>query len=104
MPQRQRRLDELQVIDRLLQLASHARSNDTKLRSLMADIVAPLIARGEALLIFTEYGATQDYLDAAIAAAHPHRSIELINGSMWLAEKIGARRRSLSQRKPARRD
>lgn len=82
--------DELQVIDSLLQLAGHARSNDAKIRGLITDIVAPLIARGEALLIFTEYRATQDYLVAAITAAHPDRPIELINGSMALHEKISA--------------
>ena len=83
--------EEADMIAGLLRLAEAARPHDGKLHAFLNDIVAPILARGESLLVFTEYRATQAYLQQAIAALRPGiGAVELINGSMSLEEKMAA--------------
>ena len=51
-------------------------------------VAAPLITSGKRLLVFTEYRATQTYLQDALKITFPGKEVVLINGSMNLAEKL----------------
>ena len=44
----------------------------------------------ERVIIFTEYRATQDYIQSALQERFPSHVIVLINGSMNLAAKLDA--------------
>ena len=76
-------------IVRLLDLAAVVRKEDEKVRVFLDEAVAPLIAEGEKLLVFTEYRATQTYLQQALQQRFPEAgSVLLINGSMTLTDKL----------------
>jgi superfamily II DNA/RNA helicase len=61
------------------------------LLTFLEEIVGPLINRGENLLVFTEYRATQEYLRQRLISKFPQiRGIELINGSMQLDDKMAS--------------
>lgn len=81
--------DEAAMIAALLDVAAVARAEDEKLDRFLAEVVRPLIDRGDNLLVFTEYRATQAYLADAIRKALPDVGEPgLIHGSMGLDEKI----------------
>jgi len=66
-----------------------ARKNDTKLITLISKILKPLFEKGESVLIFTEYRATQEYLAEQIEQFFPQLGkCSIINGSMTLEQKI----------------
>ena len=78
-------------IVRLLDLAAVVRKEDEKVRVFLDKAVAPLVAEGDKLLVFTEYRATQTYLQQALQQRFPEaESVLLINGSMTLKEKLTA--------------
>ena len=79
--------DEQLQIAKLLATAESVRHDDRKLRQFLNEIVDPLQKRGERLLIFTEYRATQDYLIEALEKSYPKSGVAQINGSMSLNEK-----------------
>ena len=82
---------ERDLIGDLLDAADRARASDEKLRMFLNDIVLPLVIDKKKLVIFTEYRATQTYLQEAIEHHFPQAgAVELINGSMTLDEKIDA--------------
>jgi len=81
--------NEIGEIDNLLRLADDAWDDDVKSDRFLEEIVAPLMARGENLLVFTEYKATQAWLAELIAARFPEAGpVALINGSMSLDAKM----------------
>jgi superfamily II DNA or RNA helicase len=80
---------EAEMIETLLGTAARVRIDDEKLRMFLDQIVAPLVAEGKKLLVFTEYRATQSYLQEALARHFPEAGpAVLINGSMSLDEKL----------------
>jgi hypothetical protein len=80
---------EIDLIDDLLAAADIARRDDEKLRVFLNDVVAPLIAEGLKLLIFTEYRATQVYLKEALEQRFPEcGEVVLIHGGLKLEEKL----------------
>ena len=81
--------DEINEIENALHKVKQARSNDTKLKTLLGEILTPLFEQNESVLIFTEYRATQEYLIQQIALAFPDiGDCSQINGSMSLEQKI----------------
>lgn len=81
--------DEPEMVANLVRQADALRGHDAKLTMFLDDVVAPLVICGEALLIFTEYRATQDYLAGAIIARFSEvNKVGLINGSMTSKEKM----------------
>jgi hypothetical protein len=75
----------------LLARAAVIRRGDEKLIMFLVDVIEPLIAENKKLLIFTEYRATQAYLQEALAEHFPEAGeITLINGSLTLDEKLAA--------------
>lgn len=81
--------DEAIQVDRLLRLAEPVRKDDSKLQVFMEELVRPVLDSGRKLLVFTEYRATQIYLEEALKSLLPeHGSVVLINGSMSLDEKL----------------
>jgi superfamily II DNA or RNA helicase len=81
--------DEIAQLKKLITLVKTAKSDDNKLNTFLNDIAKPLLERGERLLVFTEYRATQEYLRVKLKQEIPQLSnIELINGSMSLDEKM----------------
>lgn len=82
---------EREMIEGLLEAAKAVYKNDEKLQMLLNKVVAPLVEKGEKLLVFTEYRGTQTYLKEALEDQFPEvGEIELINGSMGLDEKLKA--------------
>lgn len=82
--------DETTHVRGVIARIRRARMADTKLTRFLEDVLAPLIARGENLLVFTEYRATQSYLAAAIARRFPSTTVAQIHGSLSLDEKTAA--------------
>ena len=83
--------DEVEQIDALLAEAAVLRQNDQKLAALLDSVVAPVVADGKKLLVFTEYRATQEYLADALRTRFAGAGrVVLINGSMKLEEKLEA--------------
>jgi hypothetical protein len=82
---------EKDLIEQLLSSAAVIRRGDEKLIMFIVHVIKPLIAENKKLLIFTEYRATQTYIQAALAEQFPEAGeISLINGSMSLDEKLEA--------------
>ena len=82
---------EREMIEGLLEAAKAVYQNDEKLQMFLNEVVAPLVEKGEKLLVFTEYRGTQTYLKEALEDQFPEvGEIELINGSMGLDEKLKA--------------
>ena len=82
---------EQEMIEGLLEAAKAVYQNDEKLQMFLSEVVAPLVEKGEKLLVFTEYRGTQTYLKKALEEQFPEvGEIELINGSMKLDEKLEA--------------
>ena len=79
---------------KILELLSHAASvkqQDEKLRIFLDDAVSSIVAKNEKLLVFTEYRATQSYLQHALERRFPDSGeVLLINGSMTLDDKLDA--------------
>ena len=80
--------NELREIDGLLRSAREATSDDLKLRKFINTIVSPVVRSGEKLLIFTEYRATQEYLDRALNQHFHGSQVALIHGGMDLQQKL----------------
>lgn len=86
--------EEAEQVTRLLALARSARSGDEKLARFLDEVARPLIARGDSLLVFTEYRATQRYLIERLWAMLPTvGEPAAIQGSMSLEDKIESVRR-----------
>ncbi len=84
-------IDEAALVDQLIVEARRVRSSDWKLQSFLTKVVDPLVKQGKKLLVFTEYRATQSYLQAAIADRYPDLPAPvLINGGMDLDAKLEA--------------
>ncbi len=82
---------ERDLIEGLLDAARQVRTNDEKLRMFLEDVVSPLLSREGKLVVFTEYRATQTYLQEALERRFPEAgAVEIINGSMKLNEKLDA--------------
>jgi superfamily II DNA or RNA helicase len=82
---------EIDFIDDLLAAAEIARRDDEKLRIFLNDVVAPLVAEGRKLLIFTEYRATQAYLKEALEQRFSDGGeVVLIHGGLTLEEKLNS--------------
>lgn len=79
--------DEASEVQAVLKLIRVARRSDAKLQTFLSEVVSPLLAQDQNLLVFTEYRATQAYLAEAIAQAHPGVQVTTIHGSMSLDEK-----------------
>ena len=67
-----------------------ARQADAKREIFVEKVLRPLMEQGESLLVFTEYRATQDYLQQAVSASFPEIAVVSINGSKSLDEKTEA--------------
>ena len=81
--------DEIVQLKNLIRLVKEAKQDDNKLATFLKEIVTPLLAREQKLLIFTEYRATQEYLKSRLQQEFPSLGgIEIINGSMSLDEKM----------------
>ena len=73
----------------LLRHTAIVKRNDEKLRVFLEEAVAPLVADGKKLLVFTEYRATQTYLQRELERRFPGADdVLLINGSMTLDAKL----------------
>jgi hypothetical protein len=84
-------VDEAEWLRRLLELAAVAHDQDEKLRTFIEEIARPNLESGRALLVFTEYRATQLYLSDALVRAFPNAlSPQLIHGSLTLEEKLAS--------------
>ena len=82
---------EREMIGQLLDAAKIVRQNDEKLRLFLNEVVKPLVADGEKLLVFTEYRGTQTYIQEAVEYCFGNANgVVLINGSMKLDEKLAA--------------
>lgn len=82
--------DELDWIDRLLTIVGPALTHDEKL-SYFERVLDDLAAKDRAVVIFTEFRATQSYLCDAIAKRYPKRPPPLlIHGGMSLDEKVAS--------------
>ncbi|MDX6749405.1 DEAD/DEAH box helicase [Geminicoccaceae bacterium 1502E] len=79
--------DEISEVHSVLALVRTAKRSDSKLRTFLHDVLAPLLTNGHNLLVFTEYRATQAYLVEAISRQFPAATIATIHGSMSLDEK-----------------
>ncbi len=79
--------DEQNQIIKLLESAQKIKQDDHKLKRFFSEIVDPLQRRGEQVLIFTEYRATQEYLVSSLMNRYPSSGVAQINGSMSLDEK-----------------
>jgi superfamily II DNA or RNA helicase len=82
--------DEEAMLRDLISTAHLARKADEKLDVFLNKVVDPLLKQKKRLLVFTEYRATQEYLQDALQARFPQERITLINGSMNLTEKMTA--------------
>jgi superfamily II DNA or RNA helicase len=81
--------NEIAEIDRLLALGDVARGADAKSERFLDEIVAPLLARNESILVFTEYRATQKWLVDRIASRFAQAgAVAQIHGSMSLDDKM----------------
>ena len=81
--------DEIDQLKGVIDLANTAMRSDTKLTTFLSKIFLPIIERGENLLIFTEYTATQTYLQQKLQPRLKNRKpIALINGSMKIDDRI----------------
>ena len=80
--------DEASEVQAVLKLIRVARHSDAKLQTFLSEVVSPLMAQDQNLLVFTEYRATQAYLAEAIAQACPGVHVTTIHGSMSLDEKM----------------
>jgi len=80
--------DEEAMLHELLAAAAKCRLADEKLRLFLEQVVDPLVAQGKKLLVFTEYRATQAYLEEAIRRRFPQHGVAMINGSMGLDTKL----------------
>lgn len=82
---------EQEMIEGLLDAARAVRRNDEKLDRFISEVAAPIMREGQKLLVFTEYRATQTYLQEALRRTFSEAGdVELINGSMTLDEKLEA--------------
>lgn len=80
---------EQRKILELLSLAASVKPQDEKLRVFLDDAVSSIVAKDDKLLIFTEYRATQTYLQRALESRFPDSGrVLLINGSMTLDDKL----------------
>ena len=80
---------EIEELQNALAMVQAARGNDTKLNTLISEILGPLFEQGQSVLIFTEYRATQEYLAEQIGYHFPDLgACSYINGSMSLEQKI----------------
>lgn len=80
---------EIEELQNALAMVRAARGNDTKLNTLISEILGPLFEQGQSVLIFTEYRATQEYLAEQIGYHFPDLgACSYINGSMNLEQKI----------------
>ena len=80
---------EEQQIERLLASAREVRPHDEKLTLFLTGVAGPVFDGGKKLLVFTEYRATQSYLQEALRTRFPTAGeILAINGSMTLTEKL----------------
>lgn len=82
--------DEERMLRNLIAVARMARLSDEKLTIFLDNVVTPLLDQGKRLLVFTEYRATQEYLQTALQGRFPSHKIVLINGSMDLSAKLNA--------------
>ncbi len=89
--------DEMDQVQAVLDLIRKAFPHDSKVDTFVHDVLIPLLDKGENLLVFTEYRATQSYLLSKIAEARPGLVAVQINGSMSLDEK-GASVRDFNNR------
>ena len=80
--------NELREIDGLLSAARVASLDDLKLRQFVDTIARPVVRKGEKLLVFTEYRATQEYLRQALTRHFPNSDVALIHGGMDLQQKL----------------
>ena len=82
--------DEESMLRNLISAAGPVRQADEKLEMFLNDVVKPLLAQDKRLLVFTEYRATQTYLQEALHRRFPSHEVVLINGSMKLTAKLDA--------------
>ena len=80
---------EQRKILELLSRAASVKRQDEKLRIFLEGTVSSIVAKNEKLLVFTEYRATQSYLQHALQSRFPDSGdVLLINGSMKLDDKL----------------
>jgi superfamily II DNA or RNA helicase len=83
-------VDEENMLRDLIATAARVRQVDEKLEMFLSQVAVPLLDQGKRLLVFTEYRATQTYLQEALVERFPGHEVALINGSMTLAAKLDA--------------
>jgi superfamily II DNA or RNA helicase len=82
--------NEEAMLTDLISTAQAARQDDEKLNVFLDKVVTPLLKEEKRLLVFTEYRATQEYIQKALQDRFPQEKVALINGSMTLSEKMAA--------------
>lgn len=82
--------NEIDRVRKILALIAAAKPHDSKIQTFLTTIADHVIAKGENLLIFTEYRATQDYLISRLQDRFPEIGCARINGGMSLDEKVDA--------------
>lgn len=81
--------DEIPMLRDLTRIARSVRNDDYKIKFLIEEIIRKSLSSYGHVLIFTEYRATQSYIQQKIAEAFPDMPEPvLIHGSMSLDEKI----------------
>lgn len=75
---------EIRLLQALIDEAARLKAEDAKLQLFTEEVLGKILATnpGEKVLIFTEYRATQSYLQARLGQHFGPARVELINGSM----------------------
>jgi ERCC4-related helicase len=80
--------NEAERVQNILKLIAAAKPHDTKLQTFLTTIADHVISKGDNLLVFTEYRATQDYLISSLQNRFPDIGCARINGGMSIDEKV----------------
>ena len=78
---------ESEWLQQLLLQSANAMRNESKIELFLKEIAGPVHSKGNKLLIFTEYRATQQYIVEQLRMRFPNSKVLQINGSMSLNEK-----------------
>ncbi len=82
-------INEVSFLENLIEKAEQIRKDDIKIRVLVEDIIQKIIRKNnkEKVLIFSEYRATQNWVEKHLKLAFGSHSTVMINGSMSLEDR-----------------
>lgn len=83
---------EIELLKTLIEETAELKANDQKIKLFIEEVIVTILTanKDEKVLIFTEYRATQNYLQSTLAARFGENKVELINGSMAHPERRAA--------------